>query len=160
MLVKSQLQPYIVNVVLSEPNDPSTKQMSILVYLPRTQDININLSIIINSQYIRLIGSLAIYLASSLGIDDLQSQGLVLVEVHLDGGLVVVDAQHVLEVVLFLLYHLLTETGTGLRDLLHLPLIVNADPLVSLIAQLHPVHLLHVQLVADAPVAEVVFIIL
>ena len=79
-------------VVLSEPNDPSTKQMSILVYLPRTQDININLSIIINSQYIRLIGSLAIYLASSLGIDDLQSQGLVLVEVHLDGGLVVVDA--------------------------------------------------------------------
>ena len=92
VLVKSQLQPYIVNVVLSEPNDPSTKQMSILVYLPRTQDININLSIIINSQYIRLIGSLAIYLASSLGIDDLQSQGLVLVEVNLDGGLVVVDA--------------------------------------------------------------------
>ena len=161
MLVKSQLQPYIVNVVLSEPNDPSTKQMSILVYLPRTQDININLSIIINSQYIRLIGSLAIYLASSLGIDDLQSQGLVLVEVHLDGGLVFVDAQHVLEVILFLLfYQLLTETGTGLRDLLHLPLIVNADPLVSLIAQLHPVHLLHIQLVADAPVAEVVFIIL
>ena len=61
---------------------------------------------------------------------------------------------------MFLLYHLLTENGTGLRDLLHLPLIVNADPLVSLIAQLHPVHLLHVQLVADAPVAEVVFIIL
>ena len=82
-------------------------------------------------------------------------------EVHLDGFLVVVDAQHVLEVVLFLLYYqLLTETGTDLRDLLHLPLIVNADPLVSLIAQLHPVHLLHIQLVADAPVAEVVFIIL